>query len=160
AGAFIVANADRQALELSVRELGLQAWATSNPPAVAMHDLDLPRIGYVHSWQSTQDEGWVRMGLDAYKVPYTYFGDNEVRKGNLRAKYDVILYPSAGVQIDGITQGSTPQPYRKTDTTPTLGTAPDQTDDRRGGLGRDGLRELEKFVEDGGLLITEGATTT
>jgi hypothetical protein len=160
AGAFIVANADRQALDPSIRELGLQAWATNNTPTVAMHDLDVPRIGYVHSWQSTQDEGWVRMGLDAYKVPYTYFGDNEVRKGNLRAKYDVILYPSAGVQIDGITPGSTPQPYRKTDTTPTLGTAPDQTDDRRGGLGRDGLRELEKFVEDGGLLITEGATTT
>ena len=30
-----------------------------------------------------------------------YFGDNEVRKGNLRAQYDVILYPNARVQIDG-----------------------------------------------------------
>ena len=66
-----------------------------------MHDLDVPRIGYIHSWQNTQEEGWVRMGLDMYKIPYTYFGDNEVRKGDLRAKYDVILYPSAGVQIDG-----------------------------------------------------------
>ena len=66
-----------------------------------MHDLDVPRIGYIHSWQSTQDEGWVRMGLDMYKIPYKYFGDNEVRKGNLRAQYDVILYPNAGVQVEG-----------------------------------------------------------
>ena len=27
------------------------------------------------------------------KIPYTYFGDNQLRQGNLRAKYDVIIYP-------------------------------------------------------------------
>jgi hypothetical protein len=162
AGAFVIPSANRAALEPQIREMGLQAVATDTPPKVPMHDLDLPRVGYIHSWQNTQDEGWVRMGLDMYKIPYTYFGDNEVRKGGLRAKYDVILYPSAGVQIDGgaAPVGGQPQPYRKTDATPNIATAPDQTDDRRGGLGRDGLRELEKFVEEGGVLITEGPTTT
>jgi hypothetical protein len=160
AGAFVVQNADRAALEPSIKALGLQAWATNAPPSVPMHDLDVPRIGYIHSWQSTQDEGWVRLGLDMYKIPYTYFGDNEVRKGHLRDRFDVILYPSAPVQIDGAgaPQGGTPQPYEKTDLTPNVGT-PDSTPDRRGGLGRDGLRELENFVEQGGVLITEGATT-
>ncbi len=81
-----------------------------------MHDLDVPRIGYIHSWQNTQDEGWVRMAFDKLKVPYTYFGDNVVRQGNLRAKYDVIIYPHAGVQADseGIPAG-TPVPYKGTD---------------------------------------------
>jgi len=162
-GAFVIANANRAAIEGDIRDMGLQAWATDAAPAVPMHDLAVPRIGYIHSWTSTQDEGWVRMGLDMYKVPYKYFGDNEVRKGNLRAQYDVILYPNAPVQIDGpaagAPQGGTPQPYRPTAATPTIATAPDQTDDRRGGLGRDGMRELEKFVEDGGVLITEGSTT-
>ena len=37
--------------------------------------MDVPRIGYVHSWQRTQDEGWVRAALDYYGVPYTYFAD-------------------------------------------------------------------------------------
>ncbi len=55
--------------------------------------------------------------------------------------------------------GNVPRPYTKTDLTPNLG-APDSTDDMRGGLGRDGLRELTKFVEEGGLLITEGGTAT
>ena len=157
----MIANANRAALEPQIRDLGLQAWATDTAPTVPMHDLDVPRIGYIHTWQSTQDEGWVRMALDMYKIPYTYFGDNVVRQGNLRAKYDVILYPHAGVQVDGATAptGGQPQPYKKTDVTPNIGTAPDQTDDTRGGLGRDGLRELEKFVEDGGVLITEGSTT-
>ena len=95
AGAFVIANANRATLESQIQEMGLQAWATDAAPSVPMHDLDVPRIGYIHSWQSTQDEGWVRMGLDMYKIPYKYFGDNEVRKGNLRAQYDVILYPDA-----------------------------------------------------------------
>ena len=99
-GAFVIPNANRAALEPQIRELGLLAWATGTPPAVAMHDLDVPRIGYIHSWQNTQDEGWVRMAFDKLKVPYTYFGDNLVRQGDLRAKYDVIIYPHAGVQAD------------------------------------------------------------
>ena len=96
AGAFVIANANRATLEPQIKEMGLQAWATDAAPSVPMHDLTVPRIGYIHSWQNTQDEGWVRMGLDMYKIPYKYFGDNEVRKGNLRAQYDVILYPERG----------------------------------------------------------------
>ncbi len=160
-GAFVIQNANRAALEPQIRELGLMAWATDTPPSVRMHDLDVPRIGYIHSWQNTQDEGWVRMAFDKLKVPYTYFGDNVVRQGNLRAKYDVIIYPHAGVQADseGIPAG-TPVPYKGTSLTPNIATSPDQTDDTRGGLGRDGLRELAKFVNDGGVLITEGGTSS
>ena len=70
--------------------------AVASPPNVKTHDLDMPRIGYVHSWQRTQDEGWVRAALDYYGVPYTYFADQKLREGNLRAKYDVIIYPHVG----------------------------------------------------------------
>jgi hypothetical protein len=158
AGAFIIPNADRAALEPQIRELGLAAWATDSAPNVPMHDLDVPRIGYLHSWSSTQDEGWVRMVFDRLKIPYTYFADNLVRQGNLRAKFDVIIHPAGPVQVDGgdVPAGGTPQPYRKTDLTPNIGTAPDQTDDRRGSLGRVGMRALETFVQEGGVLIAEG----
>jgi len=158
AGAFVIPNADRAALDPQIREAGLAAWATDRAPAVPMHDLDVPRIGYIHSWSSTQDEGWVRMALDALKVPYTYFADNVVRQGSLRAKYDVIIYPAGPVQVEGgeMPVGGTPQPYKKTANTPNIGTAPDQTEDRRGSLGRDGLRALETFVEAGGVVIAEG----
>ena len=64
-------------------------------PTVKTHDLDIPRIGYIHSWTRTQDEGWVRAALDTYGVPYQYFGENALAKmGDLRAKFDVILYPA------------------------------------------------------------------
>jgi hypothetical protein len=162
AGAFIIPQGDRAALEASLGELGLSAWATDKAPDVPTHELDVPRIGYIHSWARTQDEGWVRAALDVYGVPYTYFGDIELRKGGLRAKYDVLVFPHVGgdvqSQVNGIAKtGTLPLPYRKTEKTPNLGVQ-DQADDIRGGMGFEGLTELAKFVQQGGTLIVEGST--
>lgn len=161
-GAFIIPKPDHGALQASLSDLGLSAWAGPMPD-VPTHELDVPRIGYVHSWRRTQDEGWVRAALDTYGVPYTYFGDKELRKGNLRAKYDVIVFPhvggSAQSQVNGMPMvGKLPLPYRKTAKYPNLG-AEDQSDDIRGGMGLDGLVQLAEFVEGGGTLIVEGSTS-
>ena len=162
AGAFIIPNADLNALRPAIEQAGLMAWAVSSEPSVKTHELHTPRIGYVHTWQRTQDEGWVRAALDAYGIPYTYFADTRLRDGNLRSKYDVIIFPNVGGTsqslIDGIPKvGPDPVPYKKTDLTPNLG-ALDSADDIRGGMGVEGLAELAKFVEEGGTLITEGST--
>jgi Zinc carboxypeptidase len=162
AGAFIIPNADLNALRPDLEKTGLMTWAVSSEPSVKTHQMDVPRIGYVHTWQRTQDEGWVRAALDYYAIPYTYFADTRLREGNLRAKYDVIIFPHVGGTsqsiIDGIPKvGPDPIPYKKSELTPNLG-ANDSSDDIRGGMGIDGLAELAKFVEDGGTLITEGST--
>jgi len=161
-GAFVIADANRAALEPSIKELGLSAWAVDAAPNVPMHDLDVPRIGYVHTWQSTQDEGWVRMAFDHFKVPYTYFASPKLKEGNLRGKYDVIVFPHAGSGTGLITngvQGAAPIPYKQSADTPNLGIE-DSTDDMRGNIGIEGLMELYKFVQQGGVLITEGGTST
>jgi hypothetical protein len=164
AGAWIIPHADRAALEPQLRDLGLSAWAVDAPPPVKTHEMRLPRIGYVHSWSRTQDEGWVRAALDYYGVPYDYFADQKVAAGNLRAKYDVIIFPHVSGTpasiINGIPKtGDRPLPYRKTAETPNLGGI-DSSDDIRGGMGFGGLNELGRFVADGGVLITEGATAS
>jgi hypothetical protein len=162
AGSFIIPNANRSVLDASLKELGLSAIAAASTPSVKTHEMKTPRIGYVHSWSRTQDEGWVRAALDHYGVPYTYFADQKLREGNLRAKYDVIVFPHVGgnsaSHITGIPMTGPPLPYRKTADTPNLGFV-DQSDDIRGGMGMDGMTELMKFVEAGGTLITEGSTT-
>jgi hypothetical protein len=162
AGAFIITGADRARLESSIQELGLSAWAVAAPPDVKTHTLDVPRIGYMHAWQRTQDEGWTRAALDYYGVPYTYFSDQKLREGNLRAKYDVIIYPHVGgtpqSHLNGIPKtGPDPVPYKKSELTPNLG-ANDSSDDIRGGMGVDGLAELAKFVQEGGTLIADGSS--
>jgi len=163
AGALIIPNADHARLDPMIKDLGLSAWAVSSAPTVKTHEMKLPRIGYIHSWSRTQDEGWVRAALDYYGIPYSYFGDNKVEElGDLRAKYDVIIFPHEGgnsqSMLAGIPKvGSVPLPYKKTAATPNLGGL-DETDDIRGGLGMEGLEALARFVEEGGTLISEGST--
>jgi hypothetical protein len=164
AGAFIIPTADAAKLAPSIKELGLSAWATGSMPSVKMHELTIPRIGYVHTWERTQDEGWVRAALDHYGVPYTYFSDQKLSDDNLRSKYDVIIFPSVGGTsvslLNGIPKtGSAAIPYKKSAITPSLG-ALDSSDDIRGGMGIDGMADLAKFVKSGGTLITEGSTST
>ena len=162
AGSFIIPSADRARLEASIKEFGLAAHAVASVPTVKTHELIVPRIGYVHSWSNTQNEGWVRMVFDKLKIPYTYFGDTKLREPNLRQKYDVIIFPHVGgtseSQVNGV-GGAEPIPYKKTDLTPNLGVQ-DSSDDIRGGMGFEGLLNLMKFVQEGGLLITEGSTST
>ena len=160
AGAFIIPNANRAQLEPVLRDLGLSGFAVASVPAdVKTHDLDVPRIGYVHSWGNTQDEGWVRAALDYYKIPYDYFGENEVAKKDLRAQYDVILWPHGGNVGQEAPTGGVPVPFKKSDEFPALG-SPDETEDTRGGLGQSGLQKLYEFVQNGGTLITEGGTSS
>jgi hypothetical protein len=164
AGTFIVPDgASNPAIAESVKKLGLTAYAAA-APTVKSHPLTVPRIGYVHSWQRTQDEGWVRLALDRYGIPFTYFADQKLREGHLRDKYDVIVFPSIGgsstSQVNGIPKaGPDPIPYKKSALTPNLGVE-DSSDDIRGGMGLDGLAELVRFVREGGTLLTEGSTTT
>ena len=164
AGSFIIRAGNRGALEATLTALGLSAWAVAAAPAVRTHELDVPRIGYVHSWSNTQNEGWVRAAFDTYGVPYTYFADIKLREGSLRQRFDVIVFPHVGgtaqAQVNGLPRSAgAPLPYRKTAETPNLG-AQDEADDIRGGMGLEGLMALVEFVREGGTLITEGATST
>jgi hypothetical protein len=170
AGSFIIPNANRAQLEPELKKLGLTGVALASAPSVATHELDVPRIGYVHSWSRTQDEGWTRAALDFYGVPYHYFGENVLKEGNLRSKYDVIIYPTGGAGLNGgggrggagsaggaAPANDQPIPYKHTKEYPSLG-YPDSTDDIRGGVGADGFKALYEFVQQGGTIITEGNT--
>ncbi len=162
AGTFIIPDAPRVVVEKAVADLGLTAESVDAAPTVKAHALTIPRIGYLHSWLRTQDEGWWRAAFDHYGVPYTYLADTKARQGDLRKKFDVIIYPTVGSsardQIVGVAMnGDTPIPYKKSDLTPNLGVL-DSADDIRGGLGADGLAELQKFVKAGGTLIGDGST--
>jgi hypothetical protein len=121
-------------------------------------DVHLPRIAVMHTWLRTQDEGWYRLALESLGVPYTYISTQVAsRTPNLREKFDVIVFPPTGGGnssteiVNGLPPGPT-LPWKKTPLTPNLGV--DETDDMRPGLGMTGVANLQRFVEEGGLLIT------
>jgi len=132
-------------------------------PTVARHALDLPRVAIYHSWYSTQDAGWARYTFEQYGVPYASIDKDDLRRGALRQRFDVILVPSFGgsaaQMIHGIDTRWSPLAYQKTQDTPNLGT-PFSSPDITGGPGFAGMAELQKFVQQGGTLVTLGAATT
>jgi hypothetical protein len=162
AGTFIIkAEENTGDLEAFLDEqgkiYGFTAWGSAELPDVSMHPMEVPRVALMHTWQSTQNEGWVRIALDELEIPYDYISVHEVRDtARLKDKYDVILFgPSSGSAlsiVEGVT-GDEPIPWKKTELTPNLGRQ-DSTDDIRGGIELEGVLHLRDFIKEGGLFIT------
>jgi len=69
---------------------------------VKVHPVKTPRIGYIHTWLGTQDEGWWRMEFDRLRIPYDYISTQVVAKeANLISKWTCwCSRPSAGRAAD------------------------------------------------------------
>jgi hypothetical protein len=155
AGSWIV-QAPRDAVENVAAKLGLTFTATATLPDVPRHVLDLPRVAVLHTWTSTQDAGWARYTLDQEGLEYTLISDADLRRGGLEERFDVILFPNhfGGFTelVNGIDPAFGPLAYTKTAEFPSHG-IPDASDDITGGMGLDGLLNLKRFVERGGVLV-------
>lgn len=162
AGSWIIAN--QPGLLLALRglaaDLALDFAAVTTRPTVPSHEARAPRLGVWVPWADTDSIGWVRYSLDQRHIPYSYVRDEDVRAGHLLEHYDVILYGHVDLelaeQIHGIPRSWGPMPFKKTALTPSMGT-PAESDDITGGIGWEGLAQLQDFVEDGGLLVTLGS---
>ena len=162
AGTFIIKTDEnsgnlKRVLDEAGKKFGFTAYAVASLPKVATLEIDVPRVALVHDWQSTQNEGWVRISLDELEIPYDYISVHEIRDNpRLRDTYDVILLgPMRGDAlsvVDGLT-GDKPVPWKKSDLTPNIGCQA-STDDMRGGLEFEGVLHLRDFIKDGGLFIT------
>ena len=145
-----------------IAELGLTAAALDERPEVATHPVDLPRLAIYSTWGDTQEVGWVRHAFDRFEIPFDLIFKERVREGNLRADYDVVLVPNQGRTAKGVVfdiepRGG-PRPYTKTARYRFLGdygSSPDIT----GGMGIEGVLELQRFVDAGGVLVTLGTAS-
>ena len=160
AGTFIVADAAKA--RDAVRDLGLVANAVPAAPSVRTHPISVPRIAYIHTWQETQNEGWVRFSLDKMGIPYTYMADQKLRTPGVLDRYDVVIFPHSGQGgmslVNGRPMVGPAVPWKASAQTPHLGKW-DETDDIRPGMGLEGAAQVRRFVERGGLLLVEGSTS-
>jgi hypothetical protein len=162
AGSFVVPASALNDLKAAATKLGLDAVALTAQPTVAMHDASLPRVAIYSTWGGTQDVGWVRYAFDQYRVPYDLIFKERVLKGDLHSSYDLILIPNqartAKTLVTDIPKGKIPLAYTKTDKYKFLGDY-GSSEDITGGMGAQGVAELQKFTEQGGLLVTLGTSS-
>ena len=157
AGSFVIAGPPTAAAREAVEQLGLTAAALSAMPTVPMHDAPAPRIAIYSQWTGTQDLGWYRLTFDNFGIPYDLIYKEQVQKGDLRSRYDVILMAAQNINRQTVLQApaARPQPYQKSDKYKTLGIY-GETPDMSGGFGQAGVDAFAKFLEGGGTLIAAG----
>lgn len=162
AGSLIIESADERVRQ-AVESLGLVAAAVATAPSVATTSVDLPRLAMYTTWANTEKVGWVRLAFDRWEIPFDLIHKDHVQAGaNLRSKYDVIVMPHQTNNGKSVVYEqpklSKPLPYKKSDRFKSFGMYA-ETDDVRGGMGLAGAAEFQKFVEDGGVLLTFGVAS-
>ncbi len=93
-----------------------------------------PKIGLYKGFTGSMDEGWTRLVLDIFQIPFSSISDKDFRGGNLN--YNVIILPADNE--NAIVKGLSKMRYAEEFT---------------GGIGEEGIENLKKFVENGGKLI-------
>jgi hypothetical protein len=158
AGSFVVSPpADLNAVRNAAVQFGLTGAALSSVPAVPMHDADLPRVAIYSSWNATQETGWVRFTFDKFAITFDLIYKERVRKGRLRADYDVIVMPTQTLTRQAIFQppAAVPVPYVKDPKYKFLGMY-GESPDITGGMGGEAVDAFAKFLDGGGTLIAMG----
>jgi hypothetical protein len=137
-GAVVIPySKERQSVvENIATELGLKVVALAGKIPADGVPLERARVALYKPWMENIDEGWTRWLLKQYEFPFENIADAELRAGNLRSRYDVIIVPDAPPDrlITGHPKGTVPPEYT-------------------GGLGEEGVAALKAFVEAGGTLV-------
>lgn len=131
-----------------------------------------PRIGLWDRYGGSMPSGWTRWVLERFEFPFQVVFPPELERGNLREKFDVLLFVDGAIPAFTRGSGST---TNTTSTTPApTGDAPADTsgDVREESLppeyrGQRGsvttaktIPHLRKFLEDGGTILTIGSSTS
>ncbi len=153
-GTFIVEAArHRAAVEELLRNPERLTSAHDNPSAVEWRTLKRnpnvkqkavqpQRLGLYKSAISNMDEGWTRFVLEDYGFDYHSVANAALRAESLRKSYDVIIFPdqNADELENGFAEKEMPAEYV-------------------GGLGETGVRNLRRFVEEGGTIVALNEAT-
>jgi hypothetical protein len=148
-GAFLIPIQDNLAKDLSeiAQSLHLPIFPLKEECVAKTHEVKPPKIGmYQRYWGGNMDEGWTRWVLEKFEMPYTTVRDNEVKDEKLRENYDVLILPSDNKIM--ITGENREEYYRNRGRV-----VPHYPPEYESGIGKEGVENLKKFVEEGGTLI-------
>ncbi len=132
-GRYLITGLSSGVMDRLVSDLALRAERAGGGGTL----IPRPRIGLYRPWQASMDEGWTRWVLERYGFAFTSLYNAGVLAGNLRDRFDVIVIADMSSRqiLDGYAKGSVPPRYA-------------------GGIGEEGVRELDAFVRGGGTLVT------
>ena len=145
-GAFILEKPRGAVLEMIPQT---RALALETRPEIELIEVAKPRVALIETWYHDMDAGWTRYLLESYGLAYTLLRPGDVSKADLGEDFDVVIFPDADKNV--LTKGKyeSSGPYRVNDYRPEFSK----------GLGDEGGKDLEAFIEGGGIVVAWGRST-
>jgi hypothetical protein len=124
-------------LKSTIKNLHVHFEGLKTKPQMKAYRLKPVRLGLYKSWTASMDEGWTRWVLEQYGLPFKSVYNKDIRKGNIKQSFDVIIIPDMRMNtiIEGISEENIPPEYS-------------------GGVGEVGVKNIREFIQQGGALIT------
>jgi hypothetical protein len=143
-GAFVVPKEAKALVERLAGERRVPVFGLATAPAGRRAALRAPRLGMYKSFAASMDEGWTRMVLDRHEFKLTSLDNAAMKAKDLASRFDVIILPDQdkNVIVDGRAKSEEGPGYFEPLPPPYAG-----------GIGKEGVANLESFVEAGGTLI-------
>ncbi|HEX8027022.1 MAG TPA: hypothetical protein VF491_01100, partial [Vicinamibacterales bacterium] len=151
---FITAKPTTKAiLDKATLDLGLNFTAVTARPAGMTYKLTKPRIGLWDMYGGSMPSGHVRWLLEQFEFEFDRVFPQALDAGNLKAKYDVILFPDGGIpETDNAGGGFGGRQ-------PSANEVPEEF---RNQLGRVSIKstipKLKEFAEAGGVIVAFGGS--
>jgi len=153
-GAFIIRDAKIGEMEMLADELHLSFYPLCEEVKDTVTMMP-PRIGmYQRYYGGNMDEGWTRLVLEQFEIPYKTIMDDEVKNGGLKQNYDTIVLPNDSEQM--IIGKNIEEYYKKRFRG--RRSAPNYPPEYKSGIGDEGVEALKKYVENGGTLVCLGSS--
>jgi hypothetical protein len=144
-GDFVIQDAPAGVVEGIARRTGVNFGPLAAVAASSTYPVRRLRVAmYQRYYGGNMDEGWTRWLLEQWGFPYTSLFDAEIKAGNLARRYDVIILPDDNLRAMTGERG----------TGGFGGPQQEPPPEFRSGLGQEGADQLQRFVEEGGTLLT------
>ncbi len=132
-GKYLVTGLSAAQQDELVKTFALQAQRAAAPAGA--RELRRPRVGLYRPWMASMDEGWTRWMLERYGFQVVSLYPQDFRNATLADRVDaLIIADEARGLLDGYAKGVVPAQYE-------------------GGIGEDGVRAIDTFVQGGGTLV-------
>ncbi|MES2697830.1 MAG: M14 metallopeptidase family protein [Verrucomicrobiota bacterium] len=138
-------------VEKAAAQLGLQVRPLTAAPAAAnLIKLAPVRVALWDRYGGSMPSGWTRWVFEQFEFPFEVIFSSQIDAGNLRAKYDAIVFVAGAIPSQGVRPPPTARPRN----------LPPEYESRIGRITPDkSVPALKQFLEAGGTVVTIGSST-
>jgi hypothetical protein len=160
-GTFYIPQSSKAktSVEKSAKEFGVQVAAVSKKPTGAMEKVAPLKVALWDTYGGSMPSGWVRWMLEQFHFPFNVVFSKEIDGGDLRKKYDVIVFVTRAISAPSARDSVMTAMFRGRG--PKEEEIPTEFHDTMGSLTAvKSIPELKKFLEAGGKIVTIGSSTS